>query len=87
MSNVTLSEDEALDIVFDGGIAVQDVSEHRWYTRQLVVFEREGETLGFYYLEPASELQEDGDRFESDPVETFPVEAHERTVTEYLPVK
>ena len=80
-----LTEDEATDIVYEYGrtnVAVQNVSEHRWYTKQLVVFEDDyGHTLGFYYLDPASELQEDQDRFESVPVKVFPVSGREVTVT------
>lgn len=75
--------DEAQDIADAEYVAIQDVSEHRWYTRQLVVFERDGALFGFYYMEPASELQEDQDRFETDPVRVFPVSGREVTTTVY----
>lgn len=73
MSAITQDEAEEIVMGYDGHVTTQDVEEHRWYTTQLVVFERDGATLGFHYLKPASELQEDQDRFESDPVEVFPV--------------
>jgi hypothetical protein len=70
-------------------LAIQDVSEHRWYTKQLVVFEGtlngETGTWGFHYLAPATELQEDQDRFEADPVPVFPVVGKTVTVTVWEP--
>jgi hypothetical protein len=73
----TITVDEAEDIVYDA-VAVQKISEHRWYERQLVVFkDDDGALQGFYYLKPASELQEDQDRFESDPVQVFQVSSRE----------
>jgi hypothetical protein len=81
-SDLTLSTDEAEDIYYEA-VAVQTVSEHRWYTKQLVVFEHDGQLRGFYYLDPATEMQEGQDRFESDPVQTFPVTAREVVVTRY----
>lgn len=63
------------------------MSKHRWYTKQLIVFKRDGALLGFYYLEPASELQEDQNRFEADPVPVFSVTRREVTTTVYEPVQ
>lgn len=77
----TISIEEAEDIAWGGYLAKQEVSEHRWYTKYLVVFVRDGETLGFHYLEPATEDQEDQDLFEGDPVPVFPVVGHEVTRT------
>jgi hypothetical protein len=69
-------------------VGVQEVSEHRWYTKQLIAFQRnEGELLGFYYLKPASEIQEDQDRFEADPVPTFAVASREIKTTVYEEAK
>lgn len=79
----TISADMAEDIVYGEHVAIQDVEEHRWYTTQLVVFEHEDDLWGFYYLDPASELQEDQDRFESDPVKIFPVDGREVTTVIY----
>lgn len=79
---MNISADEAEDIVYGAHVAVQDVSEHRWYTKQLVVFERDG-LKGFYYLKPASELQEDQERFEDEPVPIFAVEGREVTTAIY----
>ena len=81
----TIPLDEAEDYVYGGLLASQKVSEHRWYNKQLIVFqEQEDASLwGFYYLDPKSELQEDQDRFESDPVRIFPVVAKEVTTTVY----
>lgn len=84
MSNITtISVDQAEGIIYDNPTAVQTVSEHRWYTKQLVVFEYQGVEVGFYYLKPATELQEGQERFESDPVKVFPVTAREVTSTVY----
>lgn len=70
----TISKDKAEDLYY-GAVATQEMSQHRWYTKLLVVYQdgETGELMGFYYLNPASELQEDQERFESDPVEVFPV--------------
>jgi hypothetical protein len=66
-------------------IATQEVSQHRWYTKQLVVFlSPERETLGFYYMDPATEMQEGQDEYDLDAdgnVPTFPVEGHKETIT------
>lgn len=78
-----LSADDALDIALFAHVAVQEVSQHRWYQKQLIVFERDGQLFGFHYDEPASEMQEDQDRFESDPVPVFPVVGREVVTTVY----
>ena len=82
-----ISADEAEDILYDGNrlVAKQEISEHRWYTKELIVFKGDGDILGFYYLNPATELQEDQDRFESDPVEIFPVTSREVKTVVYAP--
>jgi hypothetical protein len=84
-SNVptTLSYDEAEAIALGGGLATQEVSRHRWYTKRLVVFSHGAELFGFFYLDPATEMQEDGDVFEADPVPVFSVVAREVTTTIY----
>lgn len=74
----TIFTEEAEEILDSNGLtARQLVSEHRWYTKELIVFRAPtgDHLLGFYYLKPASELQEDQERFESDPVQVFPVYA------------
>lgn len=81
---LSLTLDEAEDILWDENlVAKQDVSDHRWYTKQLVVFTHPKGLMGFYYLEPASEIQEDQDRFEDDPVPIFPVVGRAITTTVY----
>jgi hypothetical protein len=84
MTTGTISVDEAEDLVYDH-VAIQDVSDHRWYIKQLVVFHGDDALWGFYYLKPKTEIQEGQDRFESDPVRTFPVVAEEVRVTKYKP--
>lgn len=67
---------------------VQVVSEHRWYVKQLIAFRRnDGELLGFFYLKPASEIQQDQERFEADPVPTFAVASREIKTTVYEEAK
>ncbi len=80
-----IDADEAMDIVYSDHVAIQFVSKHRWFTKQLVVFERDEELLGLYYFEPATEEQEDADRFEDERVLIFPVRAREVTKTVYKP--
>lgn len=79
----TISIEEADEIVDGFPIARQDFSRHRWYTKQLVVFRRDGQLMGFWYLKPASELQEDQYRYVDDPVPVFPVVGEEVTTTVY----
>lgn len=80
---MNISQDEAEDIVYGDNIAVQDISNHRWYIKQLVVFRKDDELLGFYYLRPKTEIQEGQDRFENDPVEVYPISSREVTMTIY----
>ena len=84
MSDATISADDAMEIVYGDHLSIQDVDEHRWYTKQLVVY-ADGDmgVRGFYYLKPASEIQEDQDRFEADPVPIFPVVGRTVTTTVY----
>lgn len=81
----SLPTDEAEEIAlgYDGYVASQEVSQHRWYTERLIVFKRDHELFGFYYFDPATEMQEDQDRFDSDPVRVFPVVAREQTILVY----
>jgi hypothetical protein len=79
----TITVDEAEDIAWGEHVAVQPVSEHRWYDKQLVVFERDGALMGLHYLKPKTEMQEGQDRFEGDPVPIFPVKAREVVATVY----
>lgn len=54
-------------------------SEHRWYNRVFEVYERDGETIGVEYDEPATEIQEGQDL----NGRAFPVKSVEVTVTKY----
>lgn len=79
----TITTDEADEIVWNEAIANQIVSEHRWYTKKLIVY-KDGESLrGFYYLDPSTEDQEGQERYDTDPVEVFPVTGHEKTIIVY----
>lgn len=79
----TITVDEAEDIFYGDHVAVQAIAKHRWYTKRLVVFEREGELWGFYYLDPATEMQEGQDRFEMVPVPVVRVRSREVTSIVY----
>ena len=82
----TITTDTAWDIIDGKPVAVQDVSQHRWYTKQLVVYTTlDGRLMGFYYLRPATEEQEGMDNFEAEPVPIFPVVARQVTTTTYAP--
>lgn len=82
----TIDQETAFEIYWNDPIAVQDISKHRWYNEQLVVFEKDGKLMGFYYFDPASELQKDQERFEDDPVPIFPVVGQETITTIYSPI-
>jgi hypothetical protein len=76
--------DTAYEIIFDDPIAYQEVSQHRWYTKYLVVFENaDGHLMGFYHLKPATEMQEGQDEFEDDPVPVFHVFGRDILTTVY----
>lgn len=78
----SISVDRAEEVVEGNYIAIQDVSQHRWYTKQLVVFFTTMLGLtGFHYLKPVSEIQEDQDRFEGDPVPVFKVKSKQVSST------
>lgn len=74
-----LSIDEANCIVWGDHVAKQWVSDHRWHTTYLVVYKQDNALMGFYYLEPATEMQEGGDVYElvDGCVPVFPVTAWE----------
>lgn len=83
----TISVENAYEYLYEP-VAKQFVSDHRWSTTYLIVYKDDTDALwGFYYDEPATEMQEGQDVFINDPVPTFPVEAREITVTKYEPVK
>ncbi len=81
----TISVERADEIYYDEALAIQAVENHRWYTTLLVVFDSTEGLYGFYYLDPASELQEDQDRYEDDPVPIFPVKVETITTKVYSP--
>lgn len=87
----TITIEDAQDIMWgelSNYIEIQDISDHRWYTRQLVVFtDPDLKLKGFYYLRPKTEDQEDQDRFEDDPVPLYDVQAEEVIVIEYSVVQ
>lgn len=85
MSEMTITVDEADEIREMEAHEPQVVSKHRWYTKLLIPFTDEAGALrGFFYLDPASELQEGQDRYESDPVKTFAVTSREVTTIVYV---
>lgn len=79
----SITQDEAESHIYNN-IGTTEVSEHRWYTKQLVVFEdADGALMGFYWLKPKTEMQEGMDEYEADPVPIYPVTAKEVTTTVY----
>lgn len=84
---LSIDEEMARDLAYGGALAMQEVSQHRWHTTMLVVFEHEDQLMGFYFYEPATEMQEGGDEFEAIPVPIFPVIAREVVTTIYEPTK
>jgi hypothetical protein len=65
-------------------VASQEVSEHRWYIKRLIVCKIDGALWGFHYNDPKTEDSLDyDDRFDSNPVKVFEVEAREVTATVY----
>lgn len=64
----------------------QDISEHRWYMAEWIIFEHEGQLYGADYMDPASESQDGQDRFDADlddNIDVFPVKAATKTITIY----
>lgn len=84
MGHIEVEEAEEL-ILFDA-VAIQPESDHRWYTRELVVYDDDGTLKGFYHDRPKTEEQEGMDEFDSNPVETFLVKEEPVTITKYTPV-
>lgn len=84
MTDQTITKADAEQILYGSNLASQEVEQHRWYVKRLIVFELDSALMGFYYLDPATEEQEDQDRFEGDQqnVAIFPVTAVETTVYE-----
>lgn len=78
---------EQAENVLDGARHLKRaVSQHRWYTKYLIVFGDIGGHYGFYYMEPATEMQEGQDEFELDKdgnVPLFRVHGVDRTITEW----
>lgn len=64
----------------------EPMDKHRWYTVVRVVFKHEDQLWEIFYNDPATEMQEDMDRFDIDPVRATLVEAFEKTVTDYRAV-
>jgi hypothetical protein len=56
-------------------VAVQVLSEHRWYNRRLLAFRRDDRLLGIVHRQPKTEVQEGMDEWESDPVRVYHVDA------------
>lgn len=81
----TIDREDAEEIYWgEDQIAKQFVAEHRWSNTFLIVFERDGELWGFYYDEPATEMQEGNDPFDyDDPVSVFPIIGKEVTKIVY----
>lgn len=83
LDSITVSEAFEISIGYDGFVAAQSVSEHRWYTRELIVFARDDKLYGFYHDRPATEEQEGMDEFDDDPVPVFPVTQKQISTTIY----
>lgn len=84
----TIPTDEAEELIYSA-IATQHVSEHRWYDRELVIFERDGTLWGFHHDRPKTEIQEGMDEYPlvDGRVPIFPVAAKVITATVYEPVE
>jgi hypothetical protein len=88
-TTATLDVDTAQEIAWGESfddyefVATQEIAQHRWYTARLIVFKQGGHLFGFHYLDPATEMQDGQDRFESDPVPIFPVDGEVITTTVY----
>ncbi len=81
-ANPTLPVEDAEEYLYGGHVAVVDLDKHRWYTLQMVVIEDDdGNLWGFDHMDPATEMQEGGERFYDDPVELYRVKPV--TITSY----
>lgn len=83
----TVDELNELEVTTHGDAVLLD-EEHdkrRWYTYRRVVFKAHGQLWSVCYREPASEIQEDIEPFDDDPVIATLMEPYEITVTKYRP--
>jgi hypothetical protein len=64
----------------------EPMDKHRWYTVVRVVFKHEDQLWEIFYNDPATEMQEDMDHFDIEPVMATLVEAFEKTVVDYRAV-
>ena len=69
------------DIVLD-----QMLEKRRWYSIHRVIFKHEGKFYETKPRVPASELQEDQDRYDGEEIECPEVVPYEKTVTDYMEV-
>lgn len=92
MNTRTFTHDELEDLELNwstgGAPIVQCTPRHkrRWYTVMRIVFEHDGAFWQIDRMDPATEMQEGQDRWESDPVVATQVEPYEATVIRYRPV-
>lgn len=83
-----ISVEDAKEIVGDYSntatcVYTEEGDRHRWYRDLFTVFKTDSTHFGVYWMDPASELQEDQDLFHSDPVEIYPVESYEQIITKW----
>jgi hypothetical protein len=87
----TITQDEAEDLLYEPTTIRQFQSSHRWYNRELIVFKNaNGDLHGFYYDDPATEMQEDQDRFTDligDQVRLYNIIPIETVTTTYIVAK
>lgn len=83
--DLTVDELEELGLPWEK-LASEVVSEHRWYTRRTAVFEHEGAFWQVEFMDPASELQEGQEIWDSTVVTAVQVEKRPVTVVRWFPV-
>lgn len=90
MANVTrefsveqLVEEIEVTRKHDGILIHEEWDKRRWYIVRRVVFEFEGNLWEIFYNEPSTEIQEDQDLFDEDPVTAYQVAPVQVSVTHY----
>ena len=82
--------EEKYDLPYEA-VSDEEVDKHRWYTTRDLVFKAEdGNFYAVIYMDPATEMQEDQDRWDTNShgvVTGIQVEEKEVTTTKWVEVK
>jgi hypothetical protein len=81
---IYLEEDEAMALIYDKNTTTELIDEGRWELYKTATFQHGDEWYRFEYAEPATEMQEGQDWFDTFPVQAYRVIPIEKTVIVYV---